>query len=108
MFKKFVWGFVFAATAVLSAANGYNVTFYDPVVVNGTTLKAGDYKLEINADTAILKQGKVTAQAPVKVENSDKKFLTSTVRLNGGQLEEIRLGGTHTRVIFETRSTATE
>ena len=42
MIKKFVFGFAFAGLAVMSAANRYSVTFYDPVVVNGTALKPGD------------------------------------------------------------------
>lgn len=108
MFQKVMCGFVFAAMAVLSAAASYNVTFYDPVVVNGTTLKPGDYRVEIKDNTAIIKQGKVMVQASVKIENNEKKFATSTVRMNAGQLEEIRLGGTHTRVMFETKGTATD
>ena len=108
MVKKFVLGFAFAALAVMSAANRYNVTFYDPVVVNGTALKAGDYNLEIKENTAIITQGKIMAQAPVKLENDGKKFLTNTVRITGTRVEEIRLGGTHTRVVFEKTGTATD
>lgn len=107
MLKKLVCGFAFAAMAVLSAAGSYSVTFYDPVVVNGTTLKPGDYKLEVKENTAIIKQGKVMTEAPVKIENSDQKFLTNTVRLDGAQLDEIRLGGTRTRLIFDKKSSAT-
>ena len=108
MIKTFVFGFAFAALAVMSAANRYTVTFYDPVVVNGTSLKPGDYNLEIKDNTAIIKQGKITAQAPVKLENDDKKFTTNTVRITGKQVEEIRLGGTHTRVVFEKTGVATD
>ena len=42
MVNKLVFGFTFAALAVMSAADRYSVTFYDPVVINGTTLKPGD------------------------------------------------------------------
>src|ERR1700730_14490845 len=108
MIKKFVFGFTFAALAVMSAANRYSVTFYDPVVVNGTSLKPGDYNLEIKDNTAIIKQGKIMAQAPVKLENDDKKFITNTVRISGTRVEEIRLGGTHTRVVFEKTGTSTD
>lgn len=108
MIKKFVLGMGVFALAILSAANSYNVTFYDPVVINGTTLKAGDYTLEIKENTAIIRQGKVMAQASVKIENNDKKFATNTVRVSGTQLEEIKLGGTHTRLVFEKTGTATD
>jgi len=84
------------------------VTLYDPVVVNGTTLKPGDYDLEIKENTAIIKQGKIMAQAPVKLENDGKKFTANTVRISGTRIEEIRLGGTHTRVVFEKTGTATD
>jgi hypothetical protein len=107
MIRKLACGFAFAAIGLVNAANNYSVTFYNPVVVNGTTLKPGDYSLEIKENTAIIKQGKVMAQAPVKIENSDKKFSSNTVRLSGTRIEEIRLGGTHTRLVFETK-TATD
>jgi len=106
--KKLLFGFAFAALGVMSAANHYSVTFYDPVVVNGTTLKAGDYDLELKDNTALIKQGKVMAQSPVKLENDSKKFITNTVRISGSRIEEIRLGGTHTRVVFEKPGTATD
>lgn len=108
MLKKFVFGFAVAALTVLSAATSYTVTFYDPVVINGTALKPGDYKLELKENTAIISQGKTKAQAPVKVENGGTKYSTNTVRLNGTQVEEIRLGGTHTRVLFEKTGAATD
>ena len=107
MVKKLVLGFTFAGLAVMSAANRYSVTFYDPVVVNGTALKPGDYNLEIKENTAIITQGKIMAQAPVKLENDGKKFTTNMVRINGNRVEEIRLGGTHTRLVFANTGTAT-
>ena len=107
MFKKLLGGLAVAALTIASAANGYQVTFFDPVVVNGTMLKPGDYNLEIKDNVAIIKQGKTTAQAAVKLENNDKKFTGNTVLLSGTKLHEIRLGGTHTRVVFENSGTAT-
>ena len=108
MLKKLLFGFAIVAMAVVSAAAHYDVTFYDPVMINGTMLKPGDYSLEIKENTAIIKQGKMTVQASVKLENSDKKFQTNTVRLDGTRLDEIRLGGTRTRVVFEKTGTATD
>jgi hypothetical protein len=84
------------------------VTFYQPVTVNGTELKAGDYKLELQDNgMAVIKQGKVMTEAPVKIENASEKFSRSSVRITGNQLEEIRLGGTSKRVVFEKSGTAT-
>ena len=107
MVKRFTFGFAVLALAVASAASGYNVTFFEPVVVNGTTLKAGDYKVEVNDNKAILRQGKTVAESPVKVESNDTKYSKTTVRLTGTQVDEIRVGGTHTRLVFEKNGVAT-
>ena len=111
MVKKIVAGFVFGALAIASAATSYNVTFYEPVSVNGAKLKAGSYKVEVNGTTAVIKQGKTVAESPVKVETESEKFSTNSVRLNGAEgarvLSEIRIGGTRTRLVFEKTGDAT-
>jgi hypothetical protein len=106
--KGFTIGFATLALAVASAASSYNVTFFEPVVVNGTTLKPGDYKVEVNDNKAVIKRGKVIAESPVKVESNEAKYPTTSIRLAlGTQLEEIRVGGTHTRLVFEKAGVAT-
>ncbi|MGP0072001.1 MAG: hypothetical protein ACLPWF_08705 [Bryobacteraceae bacterium] len=100
MVKNILLGFTFLGLAVASAASSYNITFYQPVMVNGSELKAGEYKLELKDKTAVLKQGKTAAEVPVTVENDGQKFARTSVRLEGMQVEEIRIGGTNTRVIF--------
>jgi hypothetical protein len=77
------------------------------VVVNGQTLKAGDYKVQYSADKATIKQGKSVTEVPIKVENGTDKYAATTVRLNGTQVEEIRLGGTHTKLVFEKTGAGT-
>jgi hypothetical protein len=99
--KKTILAFATLALAVASAANSYSVTFFQPVVVNGQTLKAGDYKVQYTADKATIQQGKTVAEVPVKVENGNDKFSQTMVRMNGQKIEEIRLGGTHTKLVFE-------
>jgi len=107
MVKNILFGFASLALAVASAASSYNVTFYEPVMINGSELKAGDYKLELNDKTAVIKQGKTVTEAPVKVENDGQKYSRTAVRLNGMQVEEIRIGGTSTRIVFDKTSNAT-
>ena len=108
MVKNELLGFATAALAVASAASTYSVTFYQPVTINGAQLKAGDYKLELKDNgMAVIKQGKTMTEAPVKVETENQKFSRSTVRINGTQVEEIRLGGTSKRLVFETSGNAT-
>ena len=107
MVKKSILVFATLALAVASAATSYSVTFFQPVVVNGQTLNAGDYKIQLDNNKALIKQGKTVTEAPVKVESNDGKYVTTSVRLNGTQVEEIRLGGTHTRLVFEKTGTGT-
>lgn len=101
MVKTFLFGFATLALAVASAASSYHVTFYQPVMINGAELKPGDYKLELKDKTAVIKQGNTTAEAPVTIQKEAQKYNQTTVRLKGMQVEDIRLGGTNTRVIFE-------
>jgi hypothetical protein len=107
MVKNILLGFASFGLAVASAASSYNVTFYQPVMVNGSELKPGDYKVELKDKTAVIKQGKTATEAPVRIENDGKKFERTSVRLHGMQVEEIRIGGTNTRIVFDTGSNAT-
>ena len=107
MVKNILLGFASLALAVASAASSYNVTFYEPVMINGSELKPGDYKLELKDKTAVIKQGKTVTEAPVKVENDSQKYQRTAVRMNGMQVEEIRIGGTSTRIVFDKTSNAT-
>jgi len=107
MVKNFLLAFGSLALAVASAASSYNVTFYQPVMISGSELKPGDYKIEIKDKTAVIKQGKTVTEAPVTIANDSQKFQRTTVRLSGNQVEEIRLGGTNTRLVFEKQSNAT-
>ena len=107
MVKGLTLGFATLALAAASAATSYNVTFFEPVVVNGTTLKAGAYRVEVNNDKAIIKNGKAVAESPVKVESNEAKYPATTVRLAGTQVEEIRVGGTRTKLVFEKTGVAT-
>lgn len=96
------------ATAGLAAAGAatYRVTLYQPSVIDGKELKPGDYKVEVNEHAAIIQQGKTSIEAAVKSETTDKKFGSTSVKYNvsGGKnnVEEIRLGGTKTKLVFES------
>jgi len=107
MVKNILIGFASVALAVASAASSYHVTFYQPVMINGSELKAGDYKVEIKDKTAVITQGKTVTEAPVTVQNDSQKYQRTAVRLNGMQVEEIHIGGTSTRIVFDKTSNAT-
>ena len=106
MFTKTLLGFATCALAIAGAAETHRLTLYSPTMVNGTELKPGDYKLEIDGGKAVIKRGKDSVESAVRLENGDKKFGSTTVRYDGAdgryKLSEIRLGGTKTKVVFET------
>lgn len=90
---------------VCASAATYNVTLMQPSTFAGKELKAGDYKLSVESDKAILTMGKEkVAEATVKVETNATKFTATSVRCiqDGSKMkvQEIRLGGTTTKVVF--------
>lgn len=105
MMKKVTLGFATLALALASAAETHRFTLYQAATVSGTELKPGDYKIEITDNKAVIKQGKQSVEANVRVETGDAKFGSTSVRFANGDgkyaLQEIRVGGTKTKVVFE-------
>lgn len=104
MIKRILLLVSVVTVAVASAASSFNLNFYQPTVVNGTTLKVGEAKLEIKDNKAIVKQGKTSVEAAVKVESGSNKYLYTTVGYKDGdnhQIKDITIAGTTTKVIFE-------
>jgi hypothetical protein len=90
-------------TAAADAKTFY-VTLYQPSIVGSVTLQPGEYKLDLDGAKVIIRNGAGSAEAEVKVENAEKKFSSTSVRYQDGDgnshIQEIRLGGTKTRLIF--------
>ncbi|HLG99794.1 MAG TPA: hypothetical protein VKX49_26025 [Bryobacteraceae bacterium] len=92
------------AASIANAASSYHVNLYKPTTVNGTELKPGDCKLELQADKVILKQGKTTVETKVTVQNAEQKFALTTVGYedsSNNQLRDLRLGGTTLKLLFD-------
>lgn len=102
MTKKLLVVFALLGLAVASAKQ-YSLTLFQPSVLGATELKAGDYKVEVTGDKVVIKSGKVTGEAAVKVETGNEKFRSTSVRYANGdgkyQIQEIRLGGTNMKLI---------
>jgi len=111
MFSKLV--LILAVIALVASAGTvpvgghYKITLFEPAMVQGTVLQAGDYKLDLK-DTKVTITGesaKVPVEVTVKVETADKKFDGTSVRLDTAsgkaKIAEIRLGGTKTRLVFD-------
>ncbi|MGB9610369.1 MAG: hypothetical protein ACPL7M_05300 [Bryobacteraceae bacterium] len=100
---KFLAIFLSVAVFAASAAT-YTVTLFQPSLVAGKELKPGDYKLILEDGKAVIQKGKEKVEATVRVEQSDSKFSSTSVRYteeNGKlKIQEIRLGGTTTKLVF--------
>jgi hypothetical protein len=75
--KSLVVGLALLLTSSAFAASKANFTLNSDASVNGTKLKAGDYKLEWdgngpNVEVSILQGKKVVAKVPAKVVGLDK------------------------------------
>jgi hypothetical protein len=102
--KKLMFSFATLALAVASAASSYSFSIFQPSFVGGKELKPGDYKIALNGDKATIKVGKETVEATVKVESGSEKFSETSVRYTTADgkmaVQEIRLGGTKTKLVF--------
>jgi hypothetical protein len=109
MLNRVVLGFLTAGLMTMSAASAYKVSLHQDAIVNGKQVKAGDYKIEVkDNNTAVLKQGKTTVEVPVKTETAESKFSSTQVQYtDGNNLQEIRVGGTNTRLVFGKADKAT-
>jgi hypothetical protein len=103
---KQVLAFAFVAFSVASAAT-YKVSFVEPSVVKGKELKAGDYQLNVKQNSVVIvKNNKQQMEVPAKVEQTGPKYDRTRVLYNerNGKfsIQEIELGGTNTKLTFDT------
>jgi hypothetical protein len=81
----------------------YHVTLLKPTVVAGQELKPGDYKIEVNNESAVISHGKKSVEAKVKTESADKKYDSNTVKYQKDgdkyKLMEIGIGGSKTKLV---------
>lgn len=103
MKRKVVLCFAIIGLAMASAKT-YSVTLAENAAAGNTELKAGDYKLEVVGDKAVLKSGKINAESPIKVETNERKYDSTVVRYSHAdgkmRIQEIHVGGTKTKLVF--------
>ena len=102
MKKKLVLSFALLGLAIASAKT-YTVTLYQAAKLGAMELKPGEYRVEVVDQKAVFRNGTLHGEAAVKIETSDTKFNSTSVRLVGDgmpQITEIRLGGTKTLLKF--------
>lgn len=105
MTKKLVLALGMFAATLAWAASGYTVNLSKPAIVGNTEIKPGDYKLELDGDKATLRHGKTSVEAEATIETTETKFNQTSACCLGEdgkyRLQEIRVGGTNTKVTFK-------
>jgi hypothetical protein len=102
--KKILFGFTTLALVVASAATDYKLTLLQPMMIAGTELKPGDYKIAMKDNKVVVKSGKNVVEVDGKLETTNEKFSTTAVRYTNAdgkmKIQEIRLGGTNSKIVF--------
>jgi len=92
------------AGMAFASAKSFTVSFLLPATIGGTELQAGDYKLELQDQKIVIKHGRKTTEAAVKIETGDAKYPSTKVRyaIADGQnkVEEIQVGGTNMKLVL--------
>ena len=103
MRKRLLFAFAIAGLAVASAKS-YSIDLFQPAVLGATELAPGHYNVDVNEQKAVVRNGRIHGEAPVKVETMDRKYPTTTVLFNNGDgkmhIQEIHVGGTTTKLVF--------
>jgi hypothetical protein len=102
--KKAVFAFLILALAIADAKT-YSIRLFQPSVLAGTELKPGEYTLDLDRTKIVVKNGRVSVEASVKVETVDQKYAATSVRYANGdgkfQIQEIHLGGTKLKLVVD-------
>lgn len=109
MIKYMVFAFTGLALAVGSAET-FHVTLAYPTVVQGTQLKAGNHKIDLQGNQLVIENGKQRVEVPVTVEQVGKTFRSNMVVYSqaGGKyaIQEIQLGHTKTKLAIRNEESA--
>jgi hypothetical protein len=93
------------AGMALASPKSYNITFFQPSIVGGTELKAGDYRFEVKDQKLVIKHGHETTEANVKVETANSKYPSTTIRYDNAdgkyRVQEIHVGGTNMKLLLD-------
>jgi hypothetical protein len=104
MIRKVLLSCAVGALAAVAGAKSYTVNLFAPAMLGSTELQPGEYKVEVVDQKAVIRNGKMHGEFAVKVENSNSKYNTTTVRFTNGDgkmhIQEIHVGGTTTKLVF--------
>lgn len=101
MFKKILLSSMIVGVMLATAAtNGYRVEIFQDSFVEGKLLKAGEYRIEIQDDMAVIKQGKQTIEVPAHGESVTDKFPGTELLYDNDKLQEIHVGRSRVKIVF--------
>jgi hypothetical protein len=102
--KTFLLLFATAFLFVASAAESYDVTLFYPSYVGDVELRPGDYKVLVDDTHVVIKRGRKSVEADVKIESIGEKAKKTSVRYDNGdgkyRISEIRLAGSGSKLVF--------
>jgi hypothetical protein len=93
-------------TATAMADQSYRITLSNASKIGNAELKPGDYKLVVDAPKVVLTELRTgqSIELEAKVENMDEKVDNTEIHSNSvdgvSQINEIRIGGSKTRIVF--------
>lgn len=96
---KFALCLATLALGVASAASNYTIALTSDTMAGDTHLKAGEYKVVVEGNQAIFKQGKTSTTIPVTVEQNATTYPYTAVETDNSKLNAIDLGGTKTKLV---------
>lgn len=94
------------ASLSIASAKSYDIILDSAAMAGNTQLRPGEYKLKIEGSQAVFTDVQTSKSwtAPVKVQNTDKKFdqtvVESTHQGDMAHIDSIDLGGSNTKLEF--------
>ena len=108
MTNKLALSLLTFALAISLGASNYSLTLSEPAIINGTELKAGEYKIEVNGTKAVIRNGKTSVATDVVVDTLPAKSNQSSAccLAEDGKyrLQELRLGGSNMKLTIKESS----
>ena len=104
MMRKVLLSFGLIALAAVAGAKSYTVSLFVPTMIGSEAFAPGEYRVEVVDQKAVIRNGKLHGEFPVKVEENGSRYSATTVRYTNGDgkmhVQEIHLGGTKTKLVF--------
>ncbi|HXB67361.1 MAG TPA: hypothetical protein VNY05_03915 [Candidatus Acidoferrales bacterium] len=104
MMRKVLLSFGLIALAAVAGVKSYTVSLFVPTMIGSEAFAPGEYQVAVVDQKAVIRNGKLHGEFPVKVEENGSRYGATTVRYSNGDgkmhVQEIHLGGTKTKLVF--------